>query len=123
MASDRKYVDGGATAVDGNYERTTSVAARAHRLLNMQRGKWAAARGRKTGSRLHTLQKDTEEERNKIPGMVEEAWEPLVDEGLITDIEVELYRPADRAVGYVASAFDKTTGSGFSLDVPVPWLE
>lgn len=126
MPSDRVYVDGGASQSDGNFERTDDISSRALRLICMERGHWPGVRDKKIGSRLFELKRDTEENRNAIPGIVEEALQPLVNEGSIDEIEVlvddiEGAANGAGAVGFIVTYRNLVTGDDASHEIPAPW--
>ena len=123
MATDRKYTQGGATMVDGNYEKDKTIGSRALRLQCAKRGKWPGGRGRIIGSRLADLEKLDEESENEIPGMVEEAWEPLTATGEMTDINVtsEVLDNPPGAVEFNADFTDRTTGANIPVKLPTGW--
>jgi phage gp46-like protein len=123
MATDRKYTQGGATAVDGNYETDDGIGSRALRLICAKRGKWPGGRGRLLGGRFHELEKMDDDTVNELPGMVDEALEPLTETGEATDVEVtsEQDPNVDGALSFNADFTDRTTGDSIKHELPVGW--
>jgi hypothetical protein len=91
----------------------------------MERGRWPGARDKKIGSRLHELIEDTEENRNAIPDIVKEAWQPLTDEGSIDNIQVEVGSVTGDTggkVAFIATYTNLITGDDEAHSIPAPWI-
>lgn len=88
MSVDRKYIPGGSSQVDGNYETDHSIGSRAARLYMMRRGQWPGGRGRQVGSRLHDMEKIDDNAPAEAARMITEAFEPLTSSGEMSGLEV-----------------------------------
>jgi len=123
MATDRKYTQGGANTVDGNYETDDGIGSRGLRLICAKRGKWPGGRGRVIGGEFHNLEKMDEETVNELPGMVDDALEPLTVTGEATDVEVtsEADPNIDGALSFDADFTDRTTGDNIKHTLPTGW--
>lgn len=113
---DRKYTPGGTDHTDGNYEEDHSIASRAARLYMAERGRWAAARGRRVGTRLHELEKIDEHTAAEAERMIREGFEPLLTSGEMGALEVSAeYIPnRDDALGNTVVWTDNTSGDSIT---------
>lgn len=117
-ARDRKYTPGGSDHADGNYEVDHTIASRAGRLYMMERGKWIGGRGRVLGSRLHEIQKADEDTPAEARRMIEEAFEPLLSSGEMTDLSVasESIVGREDALGNTVIWTDTTMGDSVARE-------
>jgi hypothetical protein len=99
MATDRKYTQGGANAVNGNYETDDGIGSRALRLICAKKGKWPGGRGRVIGGEFHNLEKMDDDTVNELPA------DPNID-GALT---------------FNADFTDRTTGDSIKHELPVGW--
>lgn len=120
MASDRVYTSGGAYATDGNYQRTNGVGSRVLRLVTMQLGSWPA--DPTMGTDWASLTKYDETVGIQAQHVIERGLAPLLKEGAIRDLKVEIDRITDHGLEFTLWYTDASTGDSAAHAMAAAWV-
>jgi hypothetical protein len=121
MSTDRAYTPGGTNATDGNYPRRSDASPQVLRLLHLQKGSYAPRPD--LGTDWESVIKYDEETPRQIELIITEGLQPLVDDGVIQDLTVEVEAVTDYAAGYVLTYVDSTTGDSATYREERVWTQ
>lgn len=114
--------DGNKLGSDGNYETTITAAGMMVRCFNAKYGCWPGGRGEKFGRKYRGVKKWSTKIQEEFVQDAIASQEPLVEAGLIRDVECEVVESARRDAPRIRlKAYDVQAKDNISVDVDAPW--